>query len=201
MCVDDHRVVLEGITSMIKRQDDMELVAAVATGEEAVRLHRRLKPDMIIVDLQLPGISGLEVIRAIRRETEDALIVVLTMYQGDEDISRALKAGATTYVLKDALTDDLLRIVREVFEGGRPMPPHVAELLAGRTEQRVLTSREIEVVELVAKGMRNKEIAAALRIAEKTIQVHIRNILAKLGVNDRTAAVRVALRRGIIHMS
>jgi DNA-binding NarL/FixJ family response regulator len=200
MCVDDHQVVLEGITSMIDRQDDMEIVGATLSGEEAVRLYFQLRPDVLIVDLQLPGMSGLEVIRTIRQKAADARIIVLTMYQGDVDIAQALKAGATTYVLKDAVTDDLLRIVREVHAGGCPMPPNVARVLATRMEHSTLTAREVEVVELMATGMRNKEIGWSLGISEKTTQVHIRNIMSKLRVNDRTSAVRVAIERGIIHL-
>ena len=153
------------------------------------------------MDLQLPAMSGLDAIRAIRREDPQARIIVLTMYEGDEDIYRAIEAGATTYLLKDTLADDLIRIVRDVHAGGRPMPADVAERLAEREEQGTLTRREVQVVELIATGMRNKEIAGVLNISEETVQAHVKNILAKLGVRDRTAAVTVALRRGIIHLS
>ena len=200
LCVEDHGVVLEGIVWMIGREPDMQVVASAATGEQAVELHREHRPDVTLMDLQLPGMSGLEAIRAIRSEDAAARIVVLTMYQGDEDIYRALQAGATTYLLKDALSHELIRIVREVHAGGRPMPPNVAELLAVRAARPSLTSREVEVVRLVAKGLRNKEIAESLHVSEETVRAHLKHILKKLNVNDRTAAVTEALSRGIIHI-
>ena len=152
------------------------------------------------MDLQLPTMSGLDTIRAIRREDSEARIIVLTMYEGDEDIYRSIEAGAMTYVLKDTLADDLIRIVREVYAGARPMPADIAQRLAGRDEQGTLTRRELQVVELIATGMRNREIAGVLNISEETVQAHVKNILAKLKVPDRTAAVTIALRRGMIHL-
>jgi DNA-binding NarL/FixJ family response regulator len=152
------------------------------------------------MDLQLPGMSGLEALIAIRREYPDARIVVLTMYQGDEDIHRALQAGAVTYLLKDTLSEDLVHAIREVHSGARPIQPAVRACLAERDRQPSLTLREVQVIELISRGMRNKEIAASLGISDETVHVHVKNILAKLNVNDRTAAVSVALRRGIIHI-
>jgi DNA-binding NarL/FixJ family response regulator len=152
------------------------------------------------MDLQMPGTNGLDAIRAIRCEYPSARIVVLTMYQGDEDIYRALQAGATTYLLKDALSHELVRMVREVHAGQRPLPPNVASLLAARAAYSPLTSREVEVMELLAKGMRNKEIAHALGITDKTARVHVKNILAKLDVHDRAAAINIAIHRGIVHI-
>ena len=178
----------------------MEVVASAANGEEAVRLCRQHRPDVILMDLQLPGMSGLEAIRAIREDDDTARIVVLTMYQGDEDIYRALQAGAATYLLKDALSHELIRIVREVHSGGRPLPPNVAAVLAARAGRPSLTSREVEVVKLVAKGLRNKEIAESLGLSDETVRAHLKHILRKLNVNDRTAAVTAALSRGIIHI-
>jgi DNA-binding NarL/FixJ family response regulator len=137
----------------------------------------------------------------LRREDPDARIVVLTMYDGDEDIYRALQAGATTYLLKDTLSDDLIRVVREVHSGQRPVTPDVEARLAERSSHPTLTRREVEVMELMTQGMRNKEIAAALGIREGTIQVHVKSIFAKLGVNDRTGAVQVSVRRGIVHIT
>jgi two-component system NarL family response regulator len=142
-----------------------------------------------------------EAIRAIRRLDKNARIVVLTMYQGDEDIYRAVEAGAATYLLKDMLADDLIRVVREVHAGERPVSPSVQALLSERAGRPTLTPREVQVVELIAQGMRNKEIAVSLGISEETAQVHVRNILAKLKVQDRTAVIQVAVRRGIIHFS
>jgi DNA-binding NarL/FixJ family response regulator len=198
--VDDHAVVREGICLKIGLQPDMTVVAAAATGEQAVALFTTHRPDVVLMDLQLPIMSGLDAIHAIRDVDPAARIVVLTMYQGEEDIFRALQAGAATYLLKGTLSDDLVRIVREVHAGGRPMPPDVAAKLAMRTHASALTSREIEVVTLMAKGMQNKEIAAALRISHETVRIHAKNIFAKLHVPDRTAAVMDALRRGIIHV-
>ena len=201
LCVDDHRIVREGISLIINRQSDMEVVALAASGEEAVALHRKYRPDVTLMDLQLGTMSGVEAIRAIRSESAAANIVVLTMYQGDEDIYRALEAGASTYLLKDTLSDDLIRVVREVHAGRHPIRPDVQARLAERNARPALTAREVEVLELIAEGMRNKEIGAALGISEETAQVHVKHILAKLKVKDRSAAITVALRRGIIHLS
>lgn len=200
LCVDDHRIVREGISLIIDREGDMQVVGAAATGEEAVALFRRERPDVTLMDLQLPTMSGLDAIREIRREDADARIIVLTMYQGDEDIHRALGAGAATYLLKDTLSDDLIRFVREVNAGRRPIRPEVKARLDERAGSPTLTPREIQVMERVAEGRRNKEIAALLGISEETVQVHLKNIFAKLKVSERTAAVNVALRRGIVHI-
>lgn len=200
LCVDDHRIVREGIALIIDRQPDMEVVGSAASGQEAVDLFRACRPDVTLMDLQLGAMGGVDAIRAIKVDAPEARIVVLTMYSGDEDIYRALKAGAVTYLLKDTLSDDLIRVVREVHRGEQPLGPDVEARLAERATRPHLTPREVQVVELIAQGMRNKEIAAALGISEETAQVHVKNILAKLKVKDRTAVVSVALRRGIIHM-
>lgn len=200
LCVDDHALIRDALTLKVDLQPDMRMVAAAATGEQAVEYFRRHRPDVTLMDLQLPIMSGLESIRAIRQEDPGARIVVLTMYEGDEDIYRAIQAGAATYLLKDTLAEDLIRIVREVHGGARPISADIAERLAERVKQGTLTPREVQVVELVATGMRNKEIAGALGISEETVQVHVKNILARLKVQDRTAAVTMALRRGIIHL-
>jgi len=198
--VDDHRVMLDGLSLLIGRQDDMEVVASATSGEQAVALFREHRPDVTLMDLQMPTMSGIEAIQQICRETPDARIVVLTMYSGDEDICQALDAGAATYLLKDALSEDLVRVIRDVHSGERPMPSDVAARLEARKTQPSLTPREVDVVRLIAQGMRNKEIAVALGISEETAKVHVKNILAKLNVNDRTAVIPVALRRGIIHI-
>lgn len=200
LCVDDHRIVREGIALIIDRQPDMEVVAVASTGERAVRLFNRHRPDVTLMDLQLGKMSGLEAISLIRRQHPHARIVVLTTYDGDEDIYRALEAGAATYLLKDTLSDDLIRVVRQVHAGQRPIGADVQARLDQRGGNAPLTPREIEILELVTKGMRNKEIAAALNISEDTVAVHLRNTFAKLKVNERTTAVTVALRRGIIHL-
>ena len=200
MCVDDHRIVREGISVIIDREPDMSVIGTASTGEEAVAVFTRKRPDVTLMDLQLPRMTGLEAIRQIRQENPDARIIVLTMYQGDEDIHRALAAGAATYLLKDTLSDDLIRFVREVHSGRRPLRPEVRAALDERASAPTLTPREIQVMELVAEGRRNKEIASSLAISEETVQVHLRNIFAKLKVSERTAALNVAIRRGIVHI-
>jgi two-component system NarL family response regulator len=198
--VDDHRLVLEGLARIIGSEQDMKVVGAATRGPEAIKLFERYGPDVTLMDLQLPGMSGLEVIGAIRASNPEARIIVVTMYQGDEDIYRALQAGATTYVLKDTLADELIRVIREVHAGWRPICPQVQAALAHRSEHAALTPRELDVLELVAQGLRNKEIAGMLGLSDTTVQVHIKNIFGKFHVNDRTAAVNVAIRRGIIHI-
>jgi two-component system NarL family response regulator len=165
-----------------------------------VELFVQHRPDITLMDLKMPVMGGVEAIKAIRTECPAAKLVVLSTYEGDDDIYRALQAGAASYVLKDALAEDLVRVIREVFAGGRPLPAPVAKRLADRMLQPELTPRELDVLRLVARGMRNKEIAAQLAIGEETTQGHVKNILAKLGLHDRTEAVAVAVRRGIVHI-
>ena len=200
LCVDDHRIVLEGLRMIINSEPDMSVIDAAATGGEAVARYQQHAPDITLMDLQLPDMGGVDAIRAIRHLDAGARIIVLTMYKGDEDIHRALDAGARTYLLKDTLADDLPRIVREVHEGRRPLPPDVLAKLEERAANPTLTSREVEVMRLVAAGRRDKEIGLALAISSQTVRVHIKNIYAKLEVSDRTEAMSVALRRGIIHI-
>jgi DNA-binding NarL/FixJ family response regulator len=201
LCVDDHRIVREGIELIIARQPDMQVVGSAAGADESVELFRRHLPDVTLMDLQLGAKTGVEATRAIRREHPTARIVVLTMYQGDEDIFRALQAGATTYLLKDTLSDDLIRVIREVHAGKHAVGPDIEARLAERAAGPTLTPREIQVVGLIAEGMRNKEIAAALGISDETVQVHVKSIFWKLKVKDRSAAMNVALRRGIVHLT
>lgn len=201
MCVEDHRIVREGLALIINQEPDMKIVGACATGDEAVSLYRTSKPDVTLMDLRLGATSGVDAIKAIRKEDPNARIIVLTMYEGDEDIFRAHQAGATTYLLKDTLSSDLVRVVREVHKGERPVLPEVQARLAERASMPTLTSREIEVLQLISQGLRNKEVGAMLGITEGTVQIHVKNIFAKLNVNDRTGAVQVAVRRGLIHMS
>ena len=200
LCVDDHRVMLEGLALLIDRQPDMAVVGSATTAERGVELFRELRPDVTLMDLRLPGMSGLEGIETICRDNPAARIVVLTMYDGDEHVYQALDAGAMTYLLKDTLAEDLVRVIRAVHRGERPMPSQVAAVLESRKSQPLLTPREVQVVELVAQGLRNKEIAVTLGITEETAKVHVKNILAKLAVNDRAAVIAIALRRGIIHL-
>lgn len=200
LCVDDHPLVREGITRKIDAQPDMRVVAAASTGEEALKLFEQHQPDVTLMDLNLPGMSGLEAIETIRRTHPNARIVVLTMYKGDEDIHRALEAGASAYVLKTTVSDDLVRVVREVHAGAKPMSSDVATQLAARAVSPALTPRERVVVEMMARGLRNKEIAFELGISDDTVEVHARNMFTKMRVRDRTAAVTAAIRRGIIHL-
>lgn len=201
LCVDDHRIVREGLGLIIGRQPDMEVVGNASSGEEAVELFSRCRPDITLMDLNLRGMSGLDAIKAIRRQEPMARIVVLTMHNGEEYIHRALEAGAASYLLKDTVSDHLVGVIRDVFDGRPTLPPDVEARLAERAGNAHLTPREVQVVGLIAQGMRNKEIAAALGISFETAQVHVKNILAKLKVQDRTAAVSVAVRRGIIQLN
>jgi two-component system, NarL family, response regulator len=200
LVVDDHPLLREGLGNSIGAAADMEMVAAAANGQEAVELFERHRPDITLMDLKMPVLGGVAAIQAIRRLCPAAKVIVLSTYEGDEDIYRALEAGATTYLLKDTLSDDLMRTIREVFAGGRPLPAPVAQRLADRMLLPELTARELDVMRLIAKGMRNKEIAGQLRIGEDTAQGHVKNILLKLEVHDRTEAVAVAVRRGIVHL-
>ncbi|MGB7217962.1 MAG: response regulator transcription factor [Vicinamibacterales bacterium] len=202
LCVDDHAIVRQGLALIIEEQRDMEVVGLAASGEEAVELFRRHRPNVTLMDLQLGVMSGVQAIRALRTEDPGARIVALTVYQGDEDIYQALEAGASAYLLKDTLADDLIRVVRHVYAGGNPdLAEDVKASLAERATRPTLTARERQVLELIALGMQNNEIGAALIISPETVHVHAKSILAKLGVRNRNAAVNVAVRRGIIHIA
>lgn len=200
LVVDDHWVVREGLALIIGRETDINVVGSVATGEEAVATFLRERPDVLLMDLQLAEMSGVDAIRQIRKLNPNVPIVVLTMYDGDEDIHRALQAGATTYLLKGSPSQDLIRVIRDVHAGQRPVRPDVQARLEGRATRPTLTQREVDVLQLVLEGQRNKEVAASLSITEDTVQAHLKNIFTKLDVHDRTAAVYVALRRGILHV-
>ena len=200
LCVDDHPLLLEGVARKIERQPDMEVVGTAGTGQEAVMLYLRHRPDVVLMDLQLPGMGGQQAIEVIRREDPNARIIVLTILGGDEDIYRAINAGAASYLLKSSLSQDLIATVRRVVAGERPIPPEVADRLAARDGRSGLSTREVQILELIAKGFRNKEIAGELGIGQETVQTHIKRLFVKLHVSDRTAAVTVALSRGIVHM-
>ncbi len=201
LLVDDHRIVREGLALVIDRQPDMEVAASAANAVEAVSQYRVHRPDVTVMDLQLGGRSGVTAIREIRALDAAARVVVLTMMRGDEDIHRALEAGAATYLLKDTAIEDLTRVIRDVHAGKSPrISPEVKAQIAARAERPALTAREVEVLELVRRGLRNREVAVLLAISEETVQSHVRSILSKLDVPDRTAAVDVALRRGILHL-
>jgi DNA-binding NarL/FixJ family response regulator len=200
LCVDDHRLMREGVTRIVGVQPDMEVVAEASNGEHAVAQFLASRPDVTVMDLQLPVTSGLEAMRRIRQLDGSARIIVLTMYHGDEDIHRAFEAGAMGYVLKDTISDDLIHVIREVHAGRRVMTPEIQQALDERARRPTLSLRERQVLELVAEGMRNKEIAAALGISADTTGMHVKNIYTKLDVHDRTAAVAKAIRRGIIRI-
>jgi len=200
LCVDDHRLMREGIARIVGVQPDMTVVAQASDGEQAVEQFLRVRPDVTLMDLEMPTMRGVQAIHAIRRHEPNARIVVLTMYQWDEDIYRSLEAGAATYLLKDSLSDELVTVIRQVHEGNKPVPAAVEAQLESRRHQQPLTPREIQVVRLIAEGLRNKEIAVALGISEQTAKVHVKNILSKLRVNDRSAVIAVAARRGIYHL-
>jgi DNA-binding NarL/FixJ family response regulator len=200
MVVDDHPVVREGFGGMIGTEPDMTVVAEARSGEEAIRLFRSHRPDVTLMDLRMPGMNGIETINAIRREFPQSRFIVLTTYDGDEDIYRALEAGAQAYLLKDMFCDEILAAIRAVHAGQRRIPQAVGTRLAERMSGLDLSEREHQVLELVAKGKSNKEIAGELEITEATVKGHVTNILGKLGVTDRTQAVITALKRGIVHL-
>src|SRR6188474_3683262 len=200
MVVDDHHVVREGLVSMINKEPGLHVVADTGSGEEAVVLFRKHKPDVTLMDLRLPGMSGAEAVAAIRGEHPHSRFIVLTTYDGDEDIYRALQAGAQAYLLKDMFFEELEDAIRKVHAGARRLPAVVAERLAERMSASELTERELEVLQEIVKGKSNKEIGSSLHISEATVKSHINNILGKLGVTDRTQAATRALQRGIVHL-
>ena len=200
LCVDDHPVVLDGLSAIIAMQPEMQLAATASSGENALKAFREHKPDVTVVDLRLPDMSGFELIKAVRKLDSRARIIVLSSYDGDADIQRALDAGAQGYVAKGLVRDELLTAIRTVSTGGKHIPATIAQRLVGHMRDDSMSEREVQVLSLVAVGKRNKEIAADLSIAEDTVKMHVRNIFSKLNVTDRTEAVTVALRRGIIHL-
>ena len=200
MLVDDHPVVREGFGAMIGTEPDMIVVAQARSGEEALQLFRRERPDVTLMDLRMPGMNGVDTIRAIRREFPHSRFIVLTTYDGDEDIYRALEAGAQAYLLKDMFCEEILSAIRAVHAGQRRIPAAVGTRLAERMSGLELSEREHQVLALVATGKSNKEIATELAISEATVKGHVTNMLSKLGVTDRTQAVLTALRRGIVHL-
>ncbi len=198
--VDDQAVVRQGFVALINTVPDMEVIAEGTDGRQAVELYRKLKPDVLLTDLRMPVMTGVEAIAAIRREFPSARFIVLTTFDGDEDIYRSLQAGAQGYLLKDMFFEELEDAIRTVHAGGRRIPGVVAERLAGRVGGSDLTGRELEVLEQIVFGRSNKEIAAALDISEATVKSHVNNILSKLGVADRTQAATTAIRRGLVRL-
>jgi two-component system NarL family response regulator len=200
LLVDDHPLLRDGLRASISAEIDMQVVGEAANGQEALELFREYRPDITLMDLKMPVMGSVQAIQGIRGQFALAKVIVLSTYEGDEDIHRALEAGAATYLLKDTLSKDLVRVIRAVFAGERTLPAPVAQRLADRMLQPALTARELEVLRLIAQGLRNKEIAGRLGIGEETAQSHVRNILSKFGLHDRTEAVAVAVRRGIVHL-
>lgn len=200
LVADDHPVVRAGLGAVITEQSDLELVAEAENGATAVALFREHRPDVALMDLRMPVMDGVEAIRAIATEFPDARILALTTYEGDADIRRALEAGASGYLLKDMLLTEVLTAVRAVHRGERVIPIAVAERLAEFPERSDLTERETEVLQLVARGLSNKEVARAIGRTDETVKIHLKNAFAKLAVADRTEAVTVALTRGLIHL-
>ena len=200
LCVDDHPIVRDGIAAIINLQRDMMLAGAAATGGEALEQFFKIRPDVALVDLQLPDMSGFDLIKRIKDKSPNARIIVLSSHEGDVDIQRAMEAGAQGYVVKGLVREELLETIRSVHAGKRRLPAEVAQKLAEHMADEPISARELDVLSLMAAGKRNKEIASALSIAEDTVKMHVRNILSKLQVNDRTEAVTIALRRGIIHL-
>jgi DNA-binding NarL/FixJ family response regulator len=200
LIADDHPVVRAGLSAVIAEQSDLELVAEAENGATAVALFREHRPDVALMDLRMPVMDGVEAIRTITTEFPDARILALTTYEGDADIRRALDAGASGYLLKDMLLTEVLTAVRAVHRGERVIPIAVAARLAEFPERSDLTEREAEVLQLVARGLSNKEVARAIGRTDETVKIHLKNAFAKLAVADRTEAVTVALTRGLIHL-
>jgi DNA-binding NarL/FixJ family response regulator len=201
MIVDDHPLLREGLTSVISKQLDMAIVAGANDGQIAIEMFRKHKPDITLMDLRLPVTTGTDAIVAIRSEFPDARIIVLTSYDGQEDIYRALKAGAKSYLLKSMLGKHLIEAIRVVHAGDKYIPNMVKAKLEERSPRSALSPRELEILKLIAKGKSNKEIAANLAISDGTVKIHVNRILTKLGVDDRTHAVTTAIQTGIIQSS
>jgi DNA-binding NarL/FixJ family response regulator len=206
LVVDDHPIVREGLVAILEAQQDFNVIAEGNDGAEAIALYDRLKPDVVLIDLQMPNVDGVQAIQQIREGDPEAKIVVLTAYDTDERILQAVQAGARGYLLKGAPRDEIFRAIRVVHMGGSLLEPavagkllsHVGGIMRGESREEELTSRELDVLKLMARGLRNKEIAAELRIAEKTVQFHLANLFDKLGVNGRTEAVHAARERGLL---
>src|SRR5271163_2227812 len=200
LSVDDHPVVREGIAALIGKQADMDLIAEACNGREAIEQFRQHQPDVTLMDLQMPEMSGIDALSAIRGEFPEARIIVLTSYAGDVQVSRALRSGARGYLLKDMLRKELLETIRAVHAGHKRLSSEAAAEIAEHATDDALTPRETDVLRLIAAGNANKEIGALLSLTEVTVKSHVKSILAKLGANDRTHAVTIALKRGIIDL-
>ncbi len=200
LCVDDHPLFREGIATVIAHQKDMQLVAMAATAKEAIEEFRQQQPDVTLMDLRLPDMSGISAVASIRTDFPEARIIMLTTFEGDVEIQRALLAGARGYLLKSTPLEDLVEVIRKVHSGRKHLTTEVAQTLAERFSGDSLTVREIEVLKRIAEGDRNREIGEGLAISEETVKVHIKHIMDKLGAKDRTQAVAIGIRRGVIHI-
>jgi DNA-binding NarL/FixJ family response regulator len=200
LCVDDHPLFREGISTVVANEDDLELVGTAGTAKSALEQFRKHRPDITLMDLRLPDMSGISAIVSIREEFSDARVIVVTTFEGDYEIQRALTAGAFGYVLKSAPLDELVGVIRKVHAGRKHLPPVVAENLAVYVGGNPLTEREVEVLRLIAEGDRNRDIGERLGIAEDTVKVHVKRIMDKLGAKDRTQAVAIGIRRGVISL-
>lgn len=200
LCVDDHPFVRAGLTTIVNSQRDMKMVAEAGTGEEAIAAYRVHRPDVTLLDLRLQDMSGIDVLISIRNEFPSARVIILTTSEGDVEIQRALKAGARSYMLKNMPAENLLGVIRQVQAGKTSIPPEVSAHLVEHMSDEQLSAREVEVLRHVAGGNRNRDIAERLRISEETVKVHLKNILGKLGARDRTEAIAIAVRRGIMEL-
>ncbi len=201
LIVDDHPAFRAGLVALLSDQADLHVVAECGDGRQAVELYRRERPDVVLMDLRLPGIGGVEATLAIRQEFPDARVIVLTTFDADEDIHRAIQSGARSYLMKDLTKVEIVGTIRAVQAGRAPLPASIADKLAERRRRPELTLREIEVLQLLVKGRSNKEISVALSIAEDTVKSHLKTLFAKLGVQDRTAAAISAIRHGIVPLA
>jgi len=198
--VDDHPLLREGIAALISNQADMELIAEASSGAESIQKFRLHRPDVTLMDLRLPDMSGIQALISIRSEFPEARIIMLTTFEGDIEIQRALQAGARGYLLKSTPPKELMDVIRQVHGGKKRIPPEIAAQLAEHLSDEALTTREVEVLQRIAGGNRNRDIAKELFISEETVKVHIKHIMEKLGASDRTQAVAIGLRRGIIQL-
>src|ERR1700674_1796542 len=200
LSVDDHPLLREGIATIINDQADMLLVSQASNGTEAIQQYREHRPDVVLMDLRLPDLSGIEVMIAIRAEFPEARIIMLTTFEGDVEIQRALEAGARGYLLKNMPPSELVQVIRQVHAGKKRIPPELAAHLAEHMSDDNLTAREVEVLQQVGGGNRNRDIAELLHISEETVKVHVKHIMDKLGARDRTQPIAIAVRRGIIQL-
>jgi DNA-binding NarL/FixJ family response regulator len=200
LSIDDHPLVREGVAALINDQTDMQIAGQASTGRDGIKLFGDLRPDIALMDVRLPDMSGIDAMITIRSEFPEARIIIVTSSEGDVEMQRALEGGARGYMLKSMPPAELLDAIRKVHSGKKAIPPEIAAQLANHLSDEALTSREVEILQQVAEGNRNRDIAERLFISEGTVKVHVKHIMEKLGANDRTQAITIAVRRGIIHL-